>query len=451
MSDERVMVLHGTNYWNMGDLGLMVAMLESLRSELERPEIEILSQFEDRPKAEGQQFDISELQVSERPWITLSTTDSRLLRAAHLAGQVVTNLVLLALVRMLGEALARKLPLLRRSAALALASADVIVSKPGGFIHGKYAVPGAYHLSEILLATCAGPPVVIYAQSVGPFGRRSGVTIASRILERTQAVLVRDRPSLRTCLDELELPEEKVRLTADEAFLLEAPGAETHGPGTTPEDGDAPARVGVTVLNWHFLYSKDPEGSRRRYVNEAVRLIDHLHEEHRARVSLYPFLLRRQFRRHDEDISRRVATSVQHPERVEYVRRTDPRALKSHMRDLDVFVGSRMHSNIFALGNTVPVLAIAYLPKTRGIMGLLGLDDYVVDIDDLPPGRLVELFERVWYDRRDYRRHLRAALSPLRDRARLNARICARLARGEEWRDLRSDAGPAGRPPTLDG
>ena len=253
MSDERVVVLHGTNYWNMGDLGLMVAMIESLRREIDGAEIEILSQFEDRPKAEGQQFDISDLDVSERPWITLSTSDSRLVRAAHLAIQVVTNLVLLALVRILGETLARRVPLLRRSAALSLASADVIVSKPGGFIHGKYAVPGAYHLSEILLATFAGPPVVIYAQSVGPFGRRSGVAIASRVLDRTRAVLVRDRPSLRTCLEELGLSEEKVRLTADEAFLLEAPPGRGDGPTTDRGNGgDAGPRVGVTVLNWQI-------------------------------------------------------------------------------------------------------------------------------------------------------------------------------------------------------
>ena len=45
-----------------------------------------------------------------------------------------------------------------------------------------------------------------------------------------------------------------------------------------------------------------------------------------------------------------------------------------------------MHSNIFALSETVPVIAIGYLHKTRGIASMLGMDRWVLDIQTITRG-----------------------------------------------------------------
>jgi colanic acid/amylovoran biosynthesis protein len=49
---------------------------------------------------------------------------------------------------------------------------------------------------------------------------------------------------------------------------------------------------------------------------------------------------------------------------------------------MDVFIGTRMHSNIFALISKVPVVAIEYEHKTRGIMRDLGLEHLTVAIEE---------------------------------------------------------------------
>ena len=62
--------------------------------------------------------------------------------------------------------------------------------------------------------------------------------------------------------------------------------------------------------------------------------------------------------------------------------------LKTAYGLMDIFIGTRMHSNIFALGGGVPVIAIAYRHKTQGLMNLLDLSEWVIDIDKIDAQQL---------------------------------------------------------------
>ena len=60
-----------------------------------------------------------------------------------------------------------------------------------------------------------------------------------------------------------------------------------------------------------------------------------------------------------------------------------PSEIKSLIANMDYFVGTRMHSNIFATSMCVPTTAIAYEKKTNGIMETVGLENYIIEIDDI--------------------------------------------------------------------
>ena len=60
-----------------------------------------------------------------------------------------------------------------------------------------------------------------------------------------------------------------------------------------------------------------------------------------------------------------------------------PSEIKGMIGLMDIFVGTRMHSNIFALSQNVPCVAIAYEPKTKSIMKQFGLQEQVIDIKDV--------------------------------------------------------------------
>ena len=60
-----------------------------------------------------------------------------------------------------------------------------------------------------------------------------------------------------------------------------------------------------------------------------------------------------------------------------------PIEIKSLIGNFDYFIGTRMHSNIFATSMRIPTIAIAYEKKTNGIMNMLGLDKYVIEMNDI--------------------------------------------------------------------
>ncbi|MCK4817958.1 polysaccharide pyruvyl transferase family protein, partial [bacterium] len=61
--------------------------------------------------------------------------------------------------------------------------------------------------------------------------------------------------------------------------------------------------------------------------------------------------------------------------------------------------GTRMHANIFALSSNVPAIVIAYRYKSHGLMQLLGLDDWIIEIEEINSEKLISLLLKLWNSR----------------------------------------------------
>jgi colanic acid/amylovoran biosynthesis protein len=103
-----------------------------------------------------------------------------------------------------------------------------------------------------------------------------------------------------------------------------------------------------------------------------------------------------------------------------------PALLKSAYGLMDIFIGTRMHSNIFALSSGVPVLAIAYRHKTLGIMQMLGLEEWNIDIQEVNGSLLAERLAALWEQREAVRAYLRQALPALIESSRQAGALIAK-------------------------
>ena len=415
LPNPKLTVLHGTNYWNMGDLALMISLIESLQREFVEPEITILSHFGARTKPENQEFDISELSVRETPWMTVRRGKSRVLNSLSLAFSFAFYAWLILMARLTRGVVLWFIPKSYSQPVRQLLDNDLIISKPGGFLY-SYRRAGVQHQTlHLLLAQLSGRPIIIYGQSIGPFSVDSNTGVLKWILKRAKAVLVRDEPSVKVCQ---ELGIDRYELTADEAFLL-APKIPDPIPDILQQENHD--LVGMTILEWKFP-GKSAE-SRENYITALVDLSTRIIESGK-RILVFPFVLNDRLSDGDEGITSELVSRVDHPQ-MTIVRRCDPREYQWVISRCQVFVGSRMHSNILALGVHVPVLAIAYQPKTTGIMKMVGLQDYVVDINVITAESLDERFNRLYENRENLRELLRINVDKIRKSARLNAKTCA--------------------------
>ena len=84
-----------------------------------------------------------------------------------------------------------------------------------------------------------------------------------------------------------------------------------------------------------------------------------------------------------------------------------PSMFKACYQKMDFFLATRLHSGIFALGSGTPTVFVGYLTKTRGVLQAIGLQDWMVQIDDLSADELWQKIRQAWDEREVRAGHLR--------------------------------------------
>jgi len=237
-------------------------------------------------------------------------------------------------------------------------------------------------------------------------------------------------PATRELLDSwrLAMP---VHDVADAAFLM--PPAT---PAVVPAGITSIARpaVGMTVRQW-FRSAAEQTAFEAAVATFVRRLVD----DYQASVVFVPQVTFSARGDDDRVVARRVAMAADRGDRVRVVESPlSPSEVKWVCGRMNAFVGTRMHSNIFAVAQGVPTLAIAYQPKTVGIMNTLQPQDFVVPIADLQADDLTEGFRRLWHERGEIRARLKGILDDVVESAYLGGRLIA-----EDYENL---AGISGDP-----
>jgi colanic acid/amylovoran biosynthesis protein len=88
--------------------------------------------------------------------------------------------------------------------------------------------------------------------------------------------------------------------------------------------------------------------------------------------------------------------------------------LKAIYRSMDVFVGTRLHSTIFALSENVPAVCVTYHgTKALGVFKTLGLEEFV--ITDYDSAAICQKIDRLIAERSSIKTRLTAVLAAKRD------------------------------------
>lgn len=278
----------------------------------------------------------------------------------------------------------------RRSTITAIRTADLVVCCPGGYLEDSN-LGIATNLVHIWLASRFCNRVILAPQSIGPINSRFWRKLTRLVLMRTEKIIVRERKSLDLVLQDLKIEEEKVLMLPDMAFydfeinIGEAERKLSDLMGC----GNQRFACG-TVINWYFPFAQDATAARNKYVAEYASAVEGLY-----RATGMKTLLLKQVESHlggngDDALMSEVAALAGDACICCYENFT-PEVMKGIISKSSVFLGSRMHSNIFALQSGTPVVAIGYLPKTSGIMAMCALDDYVIDIADINGEKLVQM------------------------------------------------------------
>lgn len=258
----------------------------------------------------------------------------------------------------------------RREVLRAYQEADVVLSAPGGFLSDHYSLEPRMRGFELALRL--GKPVVLCAQSVGPFWKPESRKRVGEVLSRLTALCVRDTASV-VCLQDCGVAEGRIHETADAAFLWRG-----LAPELFREHSGPPRLLALCFRAW-------PPGGRGeigKLVEKAVAFCRHL-------LAAGPYQLRflstcqgMQGYVDDSELARRIvgSLSAQEEERCEIeARRLSTRELIHAYGECDAYLGMRLHGALLSLLGGTPAMGLGYEAKTEQIFRQLDLSEYQVE------------------------------------------------------------------------
>ena len=297
---------------------------------------------------------------------------------------------------------------------------DALIDLSGDTLTEDYGIRCVIsHLMPIMMAITLGRPVVVCAQTIGPFAITR--PMARFALNRASIITAREQLSF-DYLSEIGVAQTLLRRTNDVAFLLKSASAERVAAILLEEailENGRPL-VGLTIsrLIGHRFSPTDAG----RFAALMASVADRLIEEFDVDVILLSHVTGPGEKFDDRIMATAVYENMNRAGNA-FVMKGDytPGELKGLIGRLDMFVGVRMHANISALAMRVPTLAIAYSRKTHGIMQASGQERWVVDIATLSRDNLFSAAAALWRERQDVRQDLIACMPAVEELAKENA------------------------------
>ncbi|MBY6037095.1 polysaccharide pyruvyl transferase family protein [Fictibacillus nanhaiensis] len=383
---KNILIVNAHSSRNKGDAGILLSMIDSIKKYNPDCNIKILSRF---PEVDQLAYDVPVGSCVYNISIDPKTSKwSKLLSAIKLIKILKTK---------------------SKSSNITkdYEWADVVVSCGGGFLlsHG-FSAALLQHLVQLKIAIDFKKPLVIYSQSIGPFYNKYMKILAKKVLDHVSKIFIREKITYQW-LEKISLNNESVTLVPDSAFCMEMEESELADKVIDEVKNQHTGPLfGFTVRDWNFPEVEDKTFYRNKYIESIRRGIEYIEKELDGKVLLMPQVLGPNPFNDDRIISREILNhpTIKNAELLDYDFK--PRELKYLYSKMDMFVGTRMHSNIFSLSNFVPTVAINYEHKTRGIMESLNLNDFVIDINEITPENLKIKIENCWKTKEIVKRNL---------------------------------------------
>lgn len=292
-------------------------------------------------------------------------------------------------------------------------NSDVVISKGGSFLYSEdHSIRQSLSLIRMLypfwLAKRYNKKIVIFSQSLGPVNGSFNKLIFRLSLKDIQHIYLRES----LCLDkynEVKNLAESVgfSIIPDSAFYMKDNNEAASFVNFSNID-NCKMNIGLTIVDHDFKYikcAKERDEKRESYKDSIIKFIEYAYNNYNANINIFSQVraLNSHLGHSDVLISREIEKHFfQTPISVVYHDDNwTPLELREFYKRMDVFVGTRLHSVIFSLSVSTPVINIAYHgTKSQGIFANIpGIESYVVDINNINSEKIISLFEKILNDK----------------------------------------------------
>lgn len=309
-------------------------------------------------------------------------------------------------------------------------SADLVIACPGGYLEDtRTSMPA--HLVQLFLAILLNKKLVLAPQSIGPIDRWYWRLALKYILSKARVVCVRDATSYDLA-EKILGHNQNIFQIPDMALGFNRPQSDSLQELLYSMDIKEDEKyMAGTLIDWYFPTSPLVSEAKNSYLREMSKCVERLYQEFKLRTVFIKQIIPHCDSVGDEKIFQEYR-SIAGGDSILCHRDINPYLMQSLIAGAETVLGSRMHSNIFAINNLVPPIAISYLPKTLGIMHDVGLDDLVVDINNLTADQLFEKVALVINNKSRYQKLILGKLENIKENRKCFSRILKTFSTKEE-------------------
>ncbi|MEJ2705059.1 MAG: polysaccharide pyruvyl transferase family protein [Sedimentisphaerales bacterium] len=309
----------------------------------------------------------------------------------------------------------------------ALAEADKVFDITGGDsfsdIYGmrRFLI---YGFLQKWIVTQFGKDLILLPQTYGPFKGRLSRRLARNVLTHARTVYARDRAGVEYTKELLGVHKQngKIRFAPDVAFVLdprEPGGMDVGGLGEARTRSSIVVGLNVSGLLFSGGYTRDNMFGLKTDYRELIEgVVDYLMTDKRTLVLLVPHVFTPHAPLEDDPRACREVyerLNEKYPGRAFLAQGTyNHRDIKYIIGMCDFFMGSRMHSCIAAISQSIPAVGIAYSKKFKGVFDSVGLGQYVADAYQCDKDELLSIVKAAFENRKQIRKQLDEVLPGIR-------------------------------------
>lgn len=379
---KKITITNAYTWYNKGDAGILLGILESLKQIYSNDiSIDILSFTPEEDKKRYCEDEVVNNVYSNilNPFPYKNSSIGKIL--------AILKLILKMIYIYITTKISLKNATKKNKILKVLSESDIIVVCGGGFLGGKK-YDSLMHVFQIYVNTLFKKPVIIMGTSVEPMNKGIIKRYTEKVLKKVDYIYAREEITysyLGTFLEKT-----KYDMIPDFAFMLRDEPEENKKVKELKEKHESV--LGITVRKWNFPNKENKELAMQNYIDSIVQTIDFFYNEKNISFVFVPQVIVKN--RNDADVAKSIKDKLKNKDALEIIEDDlSPTEIKGLISNFDMFVGTRMHSNIFATSMKVPTVAIAYEKKTNGIMKMLGLEDYLIEIDNITSEKLISKIE----------------------------------------------------------
>lgn len=247
---------------------------------------------------------------------------------------------------------------------------DFVVIGGGGILMDLYKREAPLYGLYAMAAKNNHVPYVVYGCGAGPLNTGLGKWFIRYMAKHAQNVSVRD-PQSQQLLKDIGVTRE-VHVIGDPAFSLET---------TRSEYSTTPKKVGVTAVpyfNGSYWPSND-DTIYNNYIDGMAKNLDRLVVEHNVELTFFATKYPQ-----DADVTKDIKARMKHGAGAVIMdENLPPQRILDVVQDVDVLIGTRLHSLILATDAKTPVIGVSYHVKVNDFLQMAGLGDYSLAIHTL--------------------------------------------------------------------